>query len=438
MNEGKVKCKLSAEQRAAIDVARSGASLFLTGSAGTGKSHALKAVVRALESDGKRVLVTATTGVAAVNISGCTLYSAFGLHPKVVADYMSKGVIKWKSRRWENIDVLVIDEISMCTPDLFVFLNAQAKFSLSSRLPFGGVQLVLIGDYFQLPPVAPKRKDTDLQFAFETEPYKAIFGEAGVGRNVVLRKQHRQSEDGFIKILERMREGILKEEDVRLLQSLRNNPEVTQDNVIPTQLFARCYQVDQQNRQNMEKLQTENWLNKVEVSFHDKKNRLPGKAVRVRIAKEIQRNLPISEKIRAGSQVMLTHNLRVDAGLCNGARGVVKSFKNGFPIVDFPGAGTTVLLRRHTWVFKKSDSLTVKAKAVPLRLAWSMTVHKSQGQSIDRLHIELTKCWESGMAYTAFSRATSTKGLTVTAFDPKCVTVNNRVVQFYKKMKVSA
>lgn len=428
---------LSFEQKTAVNICALGGSIFMTGSAGTGKSHALKAVISHLHHKNKRVLVTATTGIAAVNIGGCTLYTAFSIHPTMVSNYVSSGAITRKSKRWSEIDALVIDEISMCSPNLFMFLDAHAKYSTSSSKPFGGIQLILSGDYFQLPPVEPKRKPNDMQFVFETPIYQRIFGSSGNGSNVVFRTQHRQSQSDFIKLLERFRVGKLEPADCKYLCSLRAGLSERPDHLAPTCLFGRRHQVEDENIKNMLKLNAKDWENPLSISVDTTKQALSIK-VQTKIRNEVLKNLPISRRIRVGSQVMLSHNLDVGMMLCNGSRGVVTALQDGFPVVKFSLAGVTIMLKYHSWVFDYGPGIVVTAKAVPLRLAYAMTIHKSQGQSIDFLTVDLTHCWEPGMAYTALSRATSTKGLAVVGFNPECVFTNPRVVTFYKQMKVSA
>lgn len=406
-------------QQEAVDLAESGHHVFLTGSAGVGKSFVLAHIIAKLKESKKQVAVTASTGIAAVNIKGCTIWNYFRLHPNMVKDNKLKSQLAWK-----NLTTLIIDEISMIDPSLFVFLHRQAQLTRKSQEPFGGVQLILSGDMFQLPPIMPGQP---VKFVFETELWKLLNIQS-----VELKTVHRQDNAEFVAILNRIRKGVYTNSDAQALSKKRKR--VGDDHGIrPTKLYCLNRNVNMDNKQALADLSTERKQYMVTSRFEgakvspDRQKKLLNSALK---------NLPVSETLvlKVDAQVMLTVNLSVAHGLANGSRGVVTAFdeKTGYPIVQFEHH--KLLIRPHDWEVHVNAKTKLIVCCIPLKLAWALSIHKSQGQSITHLEVNLSNVFAEGQAYVALSRATSLDGLVVKGYSQQSVKVNPRVLAFYETM----
>jgi ATP-dependent DNA helicase PIF1 len=437
---------LTRTQRLALQLALEGSSLFITGKAGTGKSWTLLKIIEALREAGKRVMVTSTTGCAAVNVGGTTLYKAFGFPPKVVEEFARGGgrEVRAKAhqrRKWSATDCIVIDEISMANWDLFEYTSQLGCSAAdNAQQPFGGKQVILVGDFFQLNPVGKETK-----FAFETDPYRRLFlDNEAPGRTIVLETVFRQKDSPFLRAINRLRVGKVTDEDAKLFRSLdRALP--SRGDLKPTILNPRVRGVDQHNASELARLsgrefKFEPTLTVPETVAAQNKKKRKCEADR----KAILKNIQTAWVLKKGAQVMLTANLDLERGLCNGARGVVLGFKRDeealgrryHPVVRFDSVGS-LLIREHTWSLKgsaESGEGGGTVRAIPLILAYAITIHKSQGQTIDYLDVDLRKLgtWrEPGLVYTALSRARSAEGLRVRGFDAAMVVSNTAVRDFY-------
>jgi len=443
-NVGGEILKLNSEQEAAVRYALKGKNMFLSGSAGSGKSFTLRTVIKRLRESGKIVEVTATTGVAAVQVGGSTIYKCFKIHP---VKHVEKNALR-KSETWRKLDVLVIEEVSQCTCELFSYLDRMARLSRtrSSGEPFGGVQIILCGDFFQLPPVRNKSSGpNDPMYIFQTPEYRALFSE-GRGVNILLTQIYRQADRDFVDMLERLRRAQLTSADIDLIDEncmpSDSSPELCRVDGDPqitrTKLFVVNARVEEENKRNLDRIGKHAEEHKYPVKFSF------GKVSDTRktdIRREFLKNqFPADGNsapkkvllLKTGAQVMLIANLDVANGLANGSRGVVIGFRKGYPVVKFR-CGRVARIARHVRQLRDGAS----ADFVLLRLAYALTVHKSQGQSIDWLEIDLLKCWEAGQAYTAFSRATSMEGLVVRNFTNQCVIASPLVTEFYDNLMMS-
>jgi hypothetical protein len=401
---------LSAEQLSAVELAKSGVSFFFTGAAGTGKSSALCAVVAALEDGRRKVALTASTGAAAALIGGSTLHSWAGCglareHWETHLGNMPAGTQK----RWRDTDVLIIDEISMVGPELFEKLEALARALRNSAEPFGGIQVIASGDFLQLPPVREGRlEDAASSFAFGTAAWKNT-----IKATVLLTTVHRQHERELLDMLSCVRRGELTDEALATIKDAqRHRLEAYAPGVKPTTLYVCNIDVDEINAMELAKLR--------EPQF-DYKAQDTGAAN----TPLEQTGLPGLVSLRVGAQVRYTINTPKH-GLVNGSRGVVLELpaKPGGPVIvqflakeqvsevvpealDAPGApGAEPLAGRSQY---------------PLRLAWAATIHRSQGMTLDLVHVDLAGCFEVGMAYTALSRCATLRGLSVANFDSSLV-----------------
>jgi len=458
--------ELNSEQKRAVDLVINGSNLFLTGSAGTGKSFVLRYIVEALRALNKQVVVTATTGIAAVTIGGLTIHSfaGFGIGDES-KDELRRKVSGSKRFReiWQSVDVLIIDEISMLKPDYFEKLSIVAQAARQDTTPMGGVQLVLVGDFFQLPPVREKHRaafssshisssssssssdekkqdQTPIEFCFQTKLWQDVIHDV-----VELKQVFRQSDPGFVKCLQRIREGLISADDIRTLTS-RLHANVEKSGIKPTFLHSRT---DEVNRINKEQLDSINQPPKdyhLIDGFHAPKEEsaetLPPKNRIDKVVAELKKNVPADHQLtlKVGAQVMLLANLSFEHHLVNGSRGVVVRFTETepiYPIVRFAKVEATI--RAHMWKYQFRRGVYAYVAQIPLKLAYAYTMHKSQSQSIDCVQIQLDKSvFAEGQAYTALSRVSSLNGLTLSSFDPSCIRANPLVKQFYLRLHQSS
>ncbi|XP_056912691.1 ATP-dependent DNA helicase PIF1 [Takifugu flavidus] len=410
--------KLSQEQAAVLSAVLTGRNVFFTGSAGTGKSFLLKRIMGSLPP--KSTFATASTGVAACHIGGTTLHSFAGIGSgsapveQCIELAQRPGVLQ----HWTSCRHLIIDEISMVEAQFFDKLEAVARSVRRSPQPFGGIQLIVCGDFLQLPPVSKGKEKAS--FCFQARSWRKV-----IQVNMELTEVRRQTDRSFISLLQAVRVGRVTEEvTTKLLKSAYH--QIERDGILATRL---CTHKDD-----------------VELTNENKLKQLPG-SVRVFealdsdpvLVKTIDAHSPVGRiiQLKVGAQVMLTKNLDITRGLVNGARGVVVAFesgKNGLPRVRFL-CGVTEVLKPERWVFKSGGGIHLSRQQLPLKLAWAISIHKSQGMTLDCVEISLARVFESGQAYVALSRARSLEGLRVMDFDPQVVRADPDVLAFCKKLR---
>uniref|UniRef100_UPI0037E8688D ATP-dependent DNA helicase PIF1 n=1 Tax=Semicossyphus pulcher TaxID=241346 RepID=UPI0037E8688D len=410
--------KLNKEQTAVLSAVLSGKNVFFTGSAGTGKSFLLKRIMGSLPP--KSTFATASTGVAACHIGGTTLHNFAGIGSgsapleQCIELAQRPGVLQ----HWTSCRHLIIDEVSMVEAQFFDKLESVARSVRRSTMPFGGIQLIVCGDFLQLPPVSKGKEKAS--FCFQARSWRKV-----IQLNMELTEVRRQTDQSFISLLQAVRVGRVTEEvTAKLLESAYHH--IERDGILATRL---CTHKDD-----------------VELTNENKLQQLPG-SVRVfealdsdpALVKTIDAHSPVSRliQLKVGAQVMLTKNLEVARGLVNGARGVVVGFesgKHGLPRVRFL-CGVTEVLKPERWVFKSGGGIHLSRQQLPLKLAWAISIHKSQGMTLDCVEISLARVFESGQAYVALSRARSLEGLRVMDFDPRVVRADPDVLVFYKRLR---
>ncbi len=428
---------LTQSQQEAYETISQGKSIFLTGPGGTGKSFLLQYLYDMIpERTGKHIAITAMTGCAALLIGrfAKTLHSwagiGLGREPPMalVAAIRRSGKAL---RRWLGTDILVIDEVSMLTPELLEKLDTIAKSIRRCNLPMGGLQVVFVGDFYQLPPVN-KDKDKETQFVFESPIWKTI-----VQETVELKTILRQTDPVFQTILSQARQGFLEDESVRILET-RQDRSWQQLEIRPTLLFTRRAEVDNINERNLRALQGERKLYKAETVFAPIQATAnlteSSPAVKHAIEKMDRDGQYMAELILAiGAQVMLLTNLDHEAELVNGSRGVVVGFeKSGAPIVQFR-SGKPIPISATTW--ESEDLEGVGRKQIPLRLAYAITIHKAQGATLDCALIDIgTSTFEYGQAYVALSRVKNLESLYIWDIEPTAFKAHPKVVEFYTSL----
>jgi len=428
---------LNEGQRAAYDSICAGKSIFLTGPGGTGKSFLINQIYETLDTQGKCVALTAMTGCAALLLhsKAKTLHSwaGIGLGTDSVPLLISK---VRKSRRaavrWLKTDILVIDEVSMMTPDLFEKLDELGKKVRRNERPFGGLQLVLVGDFFQLPPIS---RDAETAFVFESPVWNTL----GLVKHD-LTEIVRQKDPIFQGILNEARRGTLSKASMKILRK-RMNIDYTGLEIKPTMLFTRRAEVDQINMSHLRKLcePDERRIFTPLTAFHPTKptQGLDLKSPEVLDAiKVLDNNASYSREliIAKGAQVMLLANLNPEAGLVNGSRGVVvgvqptDSSPELVPLVKFKSC--EMLIGDHSWDI--ADFPGIIRKQIPLRLAYAVTIHKAQGATLDCALIDVGgRTFEYGQAYVALSRLKDLESLYIHDLDVTAFRAHPKVLEFY-------
>lgn len=408
-----------------FDLVDRGKSIFITGSAGTGKSTLLKQIIERLPSEG--TYVTASTGIAATQINGMTLHSfaGVGLGDATKSEMLARvNRVKSSVTRWQRTQRLIVDEISMIDADFFDALEQVARITRGIQSPFGGIQVICCGDFLQLPPVGFK-DGRNVKFCFESEAWNKT-----IRTCINLTTIHRQKNDDFVRVLEEIRQGVCSrfaEERLRqrIVSETRRYDDL--DAIEPTRLFCLNKNVDAINRERLDLLPGEATL----FQAIDRGNKEQLAYLECNAA-------PDHLLLKIGAQVMLTTNVDPKAKLCNGSRGTVVGFEtcqgSVLPIVKFNG-GVQKTVAPHTWKVMAEGKVVASRTQIPLKIAWALSVHKSQGQSLDLVEIKCDDAFEYGQLYVALSRVTSLEGLTLIGFDPKLVKAHPKVLAFYAQFK---
>lgn len=347
-------------------------SCFFTGSAGTGKSFLLQEIIKCLPDE--TTAATSATGITAVHINGSTIYHWAGVgHANEDVKTLVARVRKSREAlaRWRTVKVLVIDEISMLDGGVFNKLEAMGRVLRDDPTPFGGIQLVVCGDFFQLPPVT--KSGEAKSFCFNTSAWSKA-----VTCTIELTQVYRQSDPVFVKILNELRVGKCSTESAEKLMECRYRDLEDGSGIEPTSLVTRKDTVNKINSEQLAKLP-----GKV-VSFNAKDT---GSS---HYTDALSSTCPANAwlRLKTGAQVILLRNISVEDGLCNGSRGVVARFTktHQHPIVRFT-SGREVVMAPETWSLKIGGQVVATRTQVPLDLAWAVSVHKSQGMSLDKAQV---------------------------------------------------
>lgn len=432
----------SEEQINAFTAYTRGTNIFITGPGGTGKTALIKYIQKDAARKGHRIQVCALTGCAAVLLEckAKTLHSWAGIGlgtgslDQLVTKIMKNRFLKGN---WKDTDILVVDEVSMMSQKLFELLDAIGKTIRKNSRPFGGIQLIFSGDFYQLPPVGDRDDPETTRFCFESVLWSQTFSKEN---HIQLTKIFRQSEPIYQKILNQIREGRLKRSSNEML--LHNvGRQIPEDICIrPTKLFPTRNKVDQVNTREMNALSTEE--QEFKLKYHSDLEMTATELLKRRqFTKEqiqtellyLKGNLRCDEvvKLKIGSQVMCIVNIELDNGqtLCNGSQGIIiRISEQRLPVVKF-GSFETVM-GYHVWPSENIPGIGVSQ--LPLILAWALTIHKAQGATLDIAEIDAgSGIFECGQTYVALSRVKSLEGLYLTSFDASKIKVSKRVQEFY-------
>ncbi len=408
------------KQDVALRILCSGENVFLTGSAGTGKTYVINKYIKYLKERGVRPAIVAPTGIAASHIGGKTIHSFFSIG---IREYIEDGYLNWLVRqkflqaRFRNLKILIIDEISMASPELFFAMDKILRAFKQSNEPFGGIQVIFSGDFFQLPPIAKEKKE--IKFVWQTDLWKMMKLKV-----CYLDEKFRQDDIELVNILDEIRAGEVSEDSMEVFRSCYRKK--LSNNFRPTRLYTHNVDVDRINDDELGK------LSGAPRAFEA-------------ITKGSKQNL---EKIFKGSLVSKNISFKKNAmvifiknnyekGYINGTLGKVVAFekKTNSPVVEiFSGGEVTV--EREEW-FLEDDKGKIKAvvEQIPLKLAWALTIHKSQGMTLDAAEIDLSKTFEIGQGYVALSRIKSVEGLRLMGLNEIALKVDEQVLEIDEEMK---
>ena len=435
---------LNAGQHEGAQAVLGGQSIFLTGAAGTGKSYLLRYLIQELSKkhSKQQVAVTASTGIAASHIHGVTIhsFSGIGLGTADLQTLLSKVQNNSGARgRWRSSQVLVIDEISMLNNKLFDILEGIARAVRKNPRSFGAIQLILCGDFFQLPPVGLGNYGS--KFAFESNSWAS-----SDVRTVQLTEVVRQAGDlPFIRLLNQVRRGLCTEESASLLSSCHVSvKEAPTDGIIPTRIYCKNVNVDNENAKRLALIPTEQTDFACVDTFEsdEVEKGKPASQVAKQLTANMEKKSAAELALKIGAQVMLTKNDPAH-GLVNGSRGVLVGFVTGvdaitsvetmFPRVRFDN-GVNLTVRPRSF-FQGGQGWMLVRKQLPLKLAWALTVHKSQGMTLTRAELMLEDAFDYGQVYVALSRVSSLEGLWIRggAITQAVVKAHPAVIAFHDK-----
>jgi hypothetical protein len=405
-------------QSEALDILKLGYNVFLTGPAGSGKTHLLNKYINFLKDNYVEVGITASTGIAATHMGGTTIHSWTGMGIK---DSLSRGDLdELKSRkylrdRFERTQVLVIDEVSMLHHFRLDLIDEICRQMKNVEAPFGGMQVILCGDFFQLPPVA-RLGEPAAKFAYESE----IWQNANF-KICYLEEQHRQTDSSFLKVLNEIRGNRLSPEGLKFLTDRKNKKSFQGGE--PTRLHTHNIDVDLINQAELQKLHGQ----QREYSMESKGRKpLVDSLKKSCLAPEVLR-------LKIGAKVMFVKN-NFEEGYVNGTLGKVTAFDHDGPIVTIL-TGKNIHVKPASWMIEEEGKPKATIGQYPLRLAWAITVHKSQGMSLDAIEVDLSKSFERGMGYVALSRVRSLEGLTLLGLNDLATEVRGEVLDFDQELK---
>ncbi len=406
------------KQSQALRVMMSGKSVFLTGAPGSGKTYVLNQFIQAAKKAKKRVAVTASTGIAATHIGGTTIHSWSGLG---IRDEISERDEKWLKdndrllKRYNNVDVLIIDEVSMIHGKRLDMVNQVCKWLRESDEPFGGIQVILTGDLFQLPPIS--RGDTTIDFVHLSKAWKELNPQI-----CYLSEQHRQENDPLLDLLESMRSNDINQAHFDALGE-RLGLTVPADEAV-TKLYSHNQDVESINDSHLRAIEDETKTYVMETYGVQSKIDSLIKSV---LAPEVL-------ELKVGAEVMFVAN-NFSEGFVNGSRGKVVAFRDGMPLVELQRNRRVLKVERHSWALEEDGRERARVSQLPLRLAWAITIHKSQGMSLDSAEIDLSRAFTPGMGYVALSRVRSLGGVYLKGINNTALAMHPEIFSFDEELR---
>ncbi len=408
------------KQSQALDILKMGKNVFLTGSAGSGKTFVLNEYINYLKKHKVSVGITAATGIAATHLGGTTIHSWSGIGIK---DKLSENDIKsllkkaYLKKHFLNTDVLIIDEVSMLHAHQLDLINNLCQAFRKNIQPFGGLQIVLSGDFFQLPPIA--RNNQQVCWVTQSEIWQ------NMNLNVCyLTEQFRQEDSNFLNILNEIRNNKVSNNSMQLLLSRINK--ILDFKLEPTKLYTHNIDVDSINLQELNKINAQPFVYNMQTR---------GRSI---LCEVLKKSCLAPEKliVKIGAKVMFIKN-DFEQGIVNGTIGKVIGIDedgSNCPIVE-TSDGREIIAYPTEWKIEEDNKTLSEIRQIPLRLAWAITVHKSQGLSLDLAEMDLSKSFVAGMGYVALSRVRSLSGLALQGFNQLSLQVDQNILEFDKEFR---
>ncbi|WP_180168264.1 AAA family ATPase [Acinetobacter sp. YH01003] len=405
------------KQETALKLLKAGENVFLTGSAGAGKTYTLNQYINYLKARKVPVAITASTGIAATHMNGMTIHTWAGIGIK---DFLSDADLKnMKERKYlkehlENAQVLIIDEISMLHAKQLNLVNQVLKYFKDSDEAFGGIQVIVAGDFFQLPPVGKNDERNRDKFCFMSDAWvEAKF------RVCYLTEQHRQGDDYLNDILNAIRAQSIDHQHIQALEHTRHQD--IGDTF--TRLYTHNMDVDNINFKHLNEIETESKQFDAVCDGNEKLIETLKSSVRA----------PEILNLKKHAKVMFVKN-NFDMGYINGSLGEVIGFEEDddhgiLPKVKLTD-GTVLLVEPETWSVDNDAGKTIASfQQIPLRLAWAITIHKSQGMTLEAAEINLSHTFEKGQGYVALSRLKSLSGLRLLGFNSQALELDSLAIK---------
>jgi len=410
------------KQQQVLDILKMGHNVFLTGRAGAGKTYVLNKYIDYLKKKNISVAITASTGIAATHLGGTTIHSWSGIGIK---DNINEADIKkllkktYLRKHYLGTSVLIIDEVSMLHAHQLDLVNQLCQIFRQDLRPFGGMQIILAGDFFQLPPVV--KYGQEAKFIIESDIWQSMNLQV-----CYLDEQFRQDDVNFINILNEIRSGQISEVSRNLLtQKVNQNFNF---HLNPPKLYTHNIDVDLINSAELAKIKNESKQYNMTHSGRKK------------IVEVLKKSClaPESLILKIGAKVMFVKN-NFEVGVVNGTLGEVIGFDE---FTDYPQVriktGKIISVEPDIWTIDELGKTLAEIRQFPLRLAWAITVHKSQGMSLDLAEIDLSKAFTPGMGYVALSRVRNLAGLKLNGFNAMALEVNSQILVFDKSLRLKS
>lgn len=400
------------KQTEALEILKMGHNVFITGAAGSGKTHLLNEYIRYLREHGANIGITASTGIAATHMGGQTIHAWSGLGIRDVLTPYDLETMEEKSylwKRFEEAQVLIIDEISMLHHFRLDLVEEIARFFKRNNKPFGGMQIILCGDFFQLPPVS-RAGEEKARFAYHSKSWSELNLKI-----CYLEEQHRQNDDAYLEVLDAIRNNTVSPAHIDRLHTRREKQ--MHETTERTKLYTHNADVDAENMRELEKISGE--MFEYQMTNKGKEN----------IVATLKKGCLAPENLflKKGARVMMVKN-NFEEKYANGTVGTVLECDEWGITVETLDR-RIIVVKPATWKIEEDGKVKAEITQYPLRLAWAITVHKSQGMSLDSAEVDLTQAFEKGMGYVALSRVRTLEGLVLKGLNATALAVDSEVLE---------